>query len=93
MVGYRYGHREIDLKCVTAMVNDPMILKMQRKEPELPVFKRFDEVSDLVYRSRFIIVILFSLILLLSGCSKNPAANALTMNLYQQFFEIGRAHV
>ena len=60
---------------------------MQRKNSGLPVLQGSHRLPDQLYRFRFIIVLILSTILLLSGCSKNPASDPYTQSLYQQYFE------
>ena len=63
---------------VQHIVMENVNLRMEQKNSALP---------DFLYRSRYIIVILFSAILLLSGCSKTGGISALQQDIFQQFFE------
>ena len=60
---------------------------MKREKSVLPYFTNAHGFNGIIYRARLIIVILFSILLLLTGCSKNPLTDPATLNLYQQFFE------
>jgi hypothetical protein len=58
----------------------------------IPVFTALHNknMPDLIYKSRFIIAIAFAVVLLLSGCSKNPITaiiNQTSQSLLQQYFE------
>ena len=60
---------------------------MHRKNSTISLSRKIENLPDLLYRSRFIIVIIFSIILLLAGCSKSTGISAIQPNLYQQYFE------
>ena len=60
---------------------------MQPKKNPIFISHKIEDMPNFLYRSRFIIVIVFSILLLLAGCSKNPASNPVLQNFYQQYFE------
>ena len=60
---------------------------MQQKYSILSLSQKVEELPGFLYRLRFIIVIIFSILLLLTGCNKSPGTDLLSQNLYEQFFE------
>ena len=65
---------------------------MPQKKTLLSSVQKVDSLPDLLYRSRFIIAILLSIVLLLASCSK-AAIEAKAISAAQQYFEdnvIGR---
>ena len=60
---------------------------MQPNHSTLSLSRKIDSLPGLLYRLRFIIVIIFSVLLLLTGCSKSAGTDPLSQNLYEQFFE------
>lgn len=59
---------------------------MPQKKTRLSLIQNTDNLPELIYRSRFVIVILLSLVLLLMSCSKSLPATQQESAL-QQFFE------
>lgn len=59
---------------------------MQAKKPVSPILSRFVAMPEIIYRSRFIIAIISSIILLLSGCKK-PAPEDVSITTLQAYFE------
>jgi hypothetical protein len=59
---------------------------MPQKKTFLSLSHKVDSVPELFYRSRFIIVILVSILLLLMSCSKS-SITAQQENILQQYFE------
>ena len=45
-------------------------------------------MPNILYRSRFFIALLVSMLLLVSGCKKNTATNPVTENVLEQYFEV-----
>ena len=59
---------------------------MPGKKPVFPILSRFAAMPDIIYRSRFIIAIICSIILLLSGCKK-PKVEDVSITTLQAYFE------
>jgi len=53
-----------------------------------PIFTpiKWNDVPGLIYKSRFIIAVVFAIVLLLCSCSKNPIAQA-QQNFLEKYFE------
>ena len=68
-------------------VQNLIYFHMEPKDPWLPVSVHGSAPAHLLYRSRYIIVIIFSALLLLTGCSKTGAIATLPTDIFQQFFE------
>ena len=65
---------------------------MPQKKTQLSLSQKVDNLPEFLYRSRFIIVILLSIVLLLASCSKS-AIEAKFISAAEQYFEdnvIGR---
>ncbi len=65
---------------------------MPQKKTQISLLQKVDNLPEFLYRSRFIIVILLSIVLLLASCSKS-AIEAKAISAVQQYFEdnvIGR---
>ena len=61
---------------------------MRQKNLTLSGPAKAEGLPDLLYRSRFIIVIILSILLLLSGCKKSiENATQQQLNIYQAYFE------
>ena len=60
---------------------------MPHKNSSIRFNHSIDDMPHLLYRMRYTIVIVFSMILLLWGCSKDGGTGPITGNLYQQYFE------
>jgi len=59
---------------------------MPQKKTQLSLSQKVDSLPDFLYRSRFVIVVLLSIILLLASCSKS-AIEAKYVSAAQQYFE------
>ena len=59
---------------------------MPQKKTQLSLSQKTDNLPNLLYRSRYIIVILLSIIILLASCSKS-AIEAKYISAAQQYFD------